>query len=250
MKEDNFFPPFPYTSTQSKIPPAMTFGTPWLMHNRRTGRVVLAPRTHPSEEFETDAQIYGARCIDASDGSVTRLDDVHFLWEQKEELSTDGEESGGEEEEEWESEAESESETELEPPLVQQTTTMRKIGIASRARRAFDTLAHEDSDFMLYMLKLLHTQNVADIYSAHGDRWATRKAIDGVHTFKVSQKTGTCGIVVLAMIPKASDDRVLIVNAFRRTHKKGLFYRTTPMDVEKLRSIEDDAFGELSSACV
>ncbi len=71
-----------------------------------------------------------------------------------------------------------------------------------------------------------------------------------VPKFWAALKKGTCGIVVLVMIPKGTDDRAFIVNAFNRNHKSGNNYRTSLADVDALETMSEDEFPALSSDCV
>lgn len=124
----------------------------------------------------------------------------------------------------------------------------RKVNVIPRARRALINIASEDGKFMSYVLHLLHTESVDNIYNDYGARWKTQKAIPGAHLFKIAQKIGAGGVVVLAMVPKDIGDRAIIVNVFRRTHKGGRFYLSTADDIEQLRVMDDD-LAALIAAC-
>lgn len=126
----------------------------------------------------------------------------------------------------------------------------RCIGVVRRARQNVDLLIEEDGEFMAYVLNLLRTENVREIGLRYSRPWVARRAYDGVRFFKIDAKSGTNGIVVLVMLDKVTDDRALIVNAFRRNHKGGSQYEVYPSDVDMLLTgDQDDCYRDLRLAC-
>ncbi len=203
-------------------------------------------------EWASDlAQTQGPKCLDAGSGTVTDLEDAPLHWKATSPLSKISAEEVTTTEDEEEKEVFSPTEVEEDNTIKSRMTNReRKVGVAKRSRRAVSTLSRENGPFMDYVLNLLRSESIPDIYEAHSGRWATPRPFEGIRMFKITEKKGTCGIVVLAMIPKGTDDRAFIVNAFCRNHKSGNNYRTSLADVDSLEKMSEDEYPALAAGCM
>lgn len=220
----------------------------WLVRDKRTHRVRPAPVMTLAEQIDERMQLHGPMCLDATRCVVSTLDEVrardeyHFENICSERISEEVSDA---------SDDASEDEPKDHPvtPPPPRFLDGRCVGVLPRARQDVAACIDEDGGFMAYVLDLLRVADVREIHQAHSSRWATRRTYDSARFFKIEQKVGTCGIVVLVMLDKASDDHALIVSAFRRTHKGGNQYDVHQADVASLVNKRDDCYRELRSAC-